>query len=113
MGIVAKIGWDGALKMPTFQTVDPRNWICDPDGDYVNGDYSFTGFEKQMFKTDLINMGYPEEVIEDLNPNTGDYRGSDRSRNDDQENAYLNQSFKQENDDNPDYKIYTHFGIFE
>ena len=112
VGIVAKIGWDGCTKSPKFETVDPRNWIPDPDGDYVNGHYSYTGFEKQMFKTDLEALGYSDKIIETLNPNTWDFRGSDRSRTDDQVNADLNTSYKQENSQNPNYKIYTHFGIF-
>ena len=74
VGIIAKTGWDGVFKMPKFQVVDPRNWICDPDGDYVNGDYSYTGFEKQMYKSDLIAEGYDEDIIDDITPHTGDYR---------------------------------------
>ena len=57
--------------------------------------------------------GYDESIIDQITPNTGDYRGSDRSRSDDQNNSYLNEDFKQGNDNNPNFKIYTHFGIFK
>lgn len=110
--IVAKQWWDWYNKMPVFEVVDPRNWIPDPDWDYVSGDYSYTWFDKQVFKTDLEYDWVSQETIELLNKNTWDYRGSDRSRNDDQVNSNLNPSYKQENDDNPNYKIYIHFGIF-
>ena len=113
VGIVAKTGWCGVTKQPTFETVDPRNWIPDPDWDYVNWKYSFTWFERQMFRTDLESEGYDEEIIEILNPNTWDFRWSDRSRNDDQVNSDLNPSFKRENAANPNYKIYTHFWEFK
>jgi len=112
VGIVPKVWWCGVTKSPKFETIDPRNWIPDPDGDYVNGNYSYTGFEKQMFKTDLESEGYSDKIIEELNPNTWNQRGSDRSRQDDQVNSDLNTSYKQENSNNPNYKIYTHFGIF-
>lgn len=65
-----------------------------------------------MFKTDLEAEGYKSKIIDTLNPSSGDFRGSDRSRTDDQVNANLNTSFKQGNSDNPNFKIYTHFGIF-
>jgi len=112
VGIVAKIWWCGITKSPKFETVDPRNWIPDPDGDYVNGNYSYTGFDKQMFKTDLENLWYSDKIIEQLNPSTWDFRWSDRSRSDDQVNSDLNTSYKQGNSDNPNFKIYTHFWIF-
>jgi hypothetical protein len=78
----------------------------------VNGNYSYTGFDKQMFKTDLENLWYSDKIIEQLNPSTWDFRWSDRSRSDDQVNSDLNTSYKQGNSDNPNFKIYTHFWIF-
>ena len=112
VGIVAKTWWDWYTKSPKFEIVDPRNWIPDPDGDYVTWDYSFTWFERQMFESDLLSEWYNKKIVETLNPNTWDYRWSDRSRTNDQVNSDLNPSYKQENSNNPNYKIYTHFGIF-
>lgn len=112
VGIIAKTWWCGINKTPKFEVVDPRNWIPDPDGDYVNGNYSFTGFDKQMFKEDLISEWYSEDIIEGLNPNTWNQRGSDRSKNDDQVNSDLNTSYKSSDENNPNYKIYYWFHTF-
>ena len=112
VGIVAKVWWCGYTKQPKFEIVDPRNWIPDPDGDYVNGNYSYTWFEKQLFRTDLESAWYSDKIIEELNPSTWNQRWSDRSRQDDQINSDLNTSYKQQNSDNPNYKIYTWFHTF-
>lgn len=58
VGIKSKIGWDGDRKRNIFQWVDPRIWVPDPDGDYVTGEYAYTGFEKMYDQGGLFETGW-------------------------------------------------------
>ena len=58
VGIKSKIGWDGVTKRNIFQWVDPRIWVPDPDGDYVTGEYAYTGFEKMYDQAMLFDTGW-------------------------------------------------------
>lgn len=86
VGIVARTGWDGNEKRNIYKWVDPRIWVPDPNGDYLTGDYQFTGFEKVFHKDELLSIGVSEEEISELIPNKSKSNGSkdrldqDRSR---------------------------------
>jgi len=58
VGIVARIGWDGIYKRNRFQVVDPKTWYPDLNGDYITGNYSYSGFDKLMYMSDMKSMGY-------------------------------------------------------
>lgn len=102
-GILAMTGWDGNVKRPTFEVVKPSTVVPDPDGDYINKEYQFIGFETQKRKTDLpedwdlddlsfeanlsINKVAEKEAVNSLNI------GNDRN--------------------NPIYDVYYHFTTYE
>ena len=106
--IVAKTGWCGWTKSPKFEVVDPRNWIPDPNGDHVNGKYSFTWFTKNVFKTDLLAMWLSEEDIDDMPKNP---KSDNTSKEKDQRTAGL-WNTQSGSATNPSYTIYYAFELF-
>jgi hypothetical protein len=56
--------------MPKIVAIDPRLAIFDPDGNYVTGDYSFFGFEKNDYLLNLQSEGCFN--LENLATETGD-----------------------------------------
>ncbi len=106
VGIIAKTGWDGRLKKNTFQVVDPRNWIPDPDGDYANNDYSFIGFQKKVFKQELESYGIDTDEIIAWN-NRVDW--PEHNKREDQTMTGLWQSQKSKWWDNDSVEVYYHF----
>ena len=67
VGIVCKTGWDWLSKTSTFETVNPWKWLPDPDWDYVSNNYSYSWYEKMMYKSDLLK-NYTDEQIDELIP---------------------------------------------
>ena len=106
--IVAKTGWCGGTKSPKFEVVDPRNWVPDPNGDHVNGKYSFTWFTKNVFKTDLLAMGLSEEDIEAMPKNP---KSDNTSKEKDQRTAGL-WNTQSSSSENPSYTLYYAFELF-
>lgn len=47
MGVYIKlfVEWDGRAKRGKYNYVDPRLWIPDPNGDYMSGNFAYSGFE--------------------------------------------------------------------
>ena len=109
VGIVAKTGWCGGTKSPKFEVVDPRNWVPDPNGDHVNGKYSFTWFTKTVFRTDLLAMGISESDIDDMPKNA---KTDNDSKDKDQRTAKL-WNAEASSKTNPTYTIYYAFELFE
>lgn len=61
VGIMARSGWDGVTKSNKWRVVNPMTWIPDIYGDYVSGNYRYTGFDKlvplrELEKSGLLNV---------------------------------------------------------
>lgn len=107
VGIVVRNWWDWDKIKSTFQNIDPRNMIFDPDGDYPIGQYWFSWFYRNVYKSELEEWGlYNDE----LNPNDKGNTIMLDAKDQDKMNAWvLTQwpSSVQENS-NPLYRIYYH-----
>lgn len=104
VGIVAKTGWDWYSKKNKFQVIDPRTFIPDPNWDYANNDYSFIGFEKKVFKSELEGMWVDTS---DLYVTNIDWWPVENQREDQQMLKLSPTTTIQW--DNPAYEIYYHF----
>lgn len=64
VGVIACIGWDWVKKQNIWQTLDPRYIVVDPNGDYIEDEYSFIGYEtfinEDQFEDDWDNV---EELV--------------------------------------------------
>lgn len=111
VGIVVRNWWDGEKKKSEFQYIDPRNMIFDPDGDYPIGRYSFAGFNRYVYKSELVERGLWNE---ELNPNDKTDSLVIDPKEQDQMNAGINlQGQSSAENANPLYKIYYHFNHIE
>jgi hypothetical protein len=106
VGIIAKTGWDGLQKRPTFQVVDPRMAIPDPDGDYSNNDYSYIGFLKKCYIDDLKALGYDTEEIT-CNSNSSTW--PEDIKREDQQAANLAPTSRYEHTGNDNVEVYYHY----
>lgn len=106
VGITAKTGWDWLEKKNTFQVVDPRTVIPDPDWDYSNGEYNYIGFLKKVYLTDLEAQWYD---IEEINPLTNRSEWPEHVKRTDQEMSWLAPNTQFTWDSNDTAEIYYHF----
>lgn len=107
VGIVVRNWWDGDKKKSSFQYIDPRNMIFDPDGDYPVGRYAFTGFSRHVYKNELVERGLWSE---ELNANDKTDSLVIDPKEQDQINAGINlQGQSSAENANPSYKVYYHF----
>lgn len=109
VGIIARTGWDGDMKRNLYQYVDPRIWIPDQNGDYLTGDYSYTGFQTLKQRSELVAIGIPEDVIELMHDWTRENKGAKELLEKNQEDTGLSPSTPQNTDSNPIYEVYWHF----
>lgn len=111
VGIVAKTWWDWSGKKTTFENVDPRMWVPDPNWDYVNNNYSFTGFQKLISISEAKALWlYNEELVSENNWN---YRDAFQIKRLDQQRAGLRAEYLSNKlDNNNYYNIYYHWSIF-
>ncbi len=58
MGIIIRNGWNWDIKTPTFETIDPRVAILDPNGDYTSWEYGFFWFEKLEYRKNIEKGDY-------------------------------------------------------
>jgi len=106
--MTARTGWDGDDKKSTFEVVDTRNWIPDPDGDYVLGKYAHNGFYRYMHKHDLVRDGIWDS---DLNASDkGDIILDPKKQ--DQQQQGINVQDTTDTDADPLYRIYYHFAYY-
>jgi len=106
--ITARSGWDGVEKKNIFETVDPRTWIPDPTGDYGRNEFSYTGFERLVYESNITDSQFfdYEGIF------MKDYDGlADEAREDSHISANLSTT---ESDAiyNPQSEIYYHMGTF-
>lgn len=106
VGIKSKIGWDGVEKKNLFQWIDPRVWIPDPDGDYVTGEYAYTGFEKMYDQASLFEMGWMN--LQDAYPMQFSAYSAQLQKYKDQQLDFL-PNMGTNTVTNPWYDIYYHF----
>ena len=111
VGITVRNGWDGDSKKSTFQYIDPRNWIADPDGDYPAWRYAFSWFYRDVYKNELEDWGIWNE---ELNVNDRWNTIAIDPKTQDQMNAGVipQQQSESQQDYNPSYRIYYHFSYF-
>lgn len=110
VGIVARTWWDGVYKRNKFQVVNPKTWYPDLDGDYITGNYSYTGFDKLMYMDEMKNAGYKN--LDDLAQSmTGDNGAKFQQEQTQQDLGYVN-LLQNTTEYNGQYEIYIHFAIF-
>ncbi len=109
VGIVARTGWDGDNKRNVYQYVDPRIWVPDPNGDYLTGDYGYTGFQTFKQKSELVAMGIPQDAIELIHDWTREDGGAKELQEKNQSDVGLSPSTPKDTDTNPVYEVYWHF----
>ncbi len=108
LGITIRNGWDWENKRPTFDLIDPRLAILDPDWNYRNWDYSYFGFEKVEYLNTLEWDDF--ENIENIIQYSSGGNAKDL-KDKDQQNAKISGS-QSINRNNPAVEVYYHFGIF-
>lgn len=108
LGIVVRNGWDWELKVNTFDLIDPRLAILDPDWNYRTWDYSFFWFNKIEYRKNLENGDF--ENIDSIARHGSGGEAKDL-RQKDQENANL-ESSQSINKENPWIETYYHFAYF-
>ena len=109
VGIVARTGWDGDNKRNVYQYVDPRIWVPDPNGDYLTGDYGYTGFQTFKQKSELVAMGIPQDAIELIHDWTREDKGAKELQEKNQSDVGLSPSTPKDTDTNPVSEVYWHF----
>ena len=110
VGIVARTWWDGVYKRNKFQVVNPKTWYPDLDGDYITGNYSYTGFDKLMYMDEMKQAGYKN--LDDLAQSmTGDNGAKFQQEQTQQDLGYVN-LLQNTTEYNGQYEIYIHFAIF-
>ncbi len=110
MWIYIKINteWNGKIKTPVFNYVDPRIWIPDPNGDYATGKYAYSGFETFIGKYSIDKDWLDAKLLQPLNQG---YGTSSMQKYRDQQLVNLqNVGTIQEN---PYYDIYYHYFTIE
>lgn len=111
VGITVRNWWDGDEKKSTFQYIDPRNAIFDPDGDYPIGSYGFFWFHRYVYRHELEDFGIWNDDLVIQDRNTARIQDTKIT---DQQNAGINTQFSSESQRNfdPSYKIYYHTAYF-
>lgn len=109
LGILVRNGWDASNLRPTFDLIDPRLAILDPNWNYRNWDYWFFGFNKLEYWKNLENWEWYEN-LDNVNKNSSSWEAWDLKEKD-QQNFKLN-SKRNRNLDNPSVEVYYHFSIF-
>ena len=106
LGIMVRNGWDATHLRPTYEVIDPRQVILDPDGDYRQGKYGFFGFYKDEYKKTLDKQGVDTSFV---NKKTG--TRTIEVKTEDQKNAWLADS-RNDSKNNPVIATYYHFTTF-
>lgn len=107
MGVYIKlfVEWDWKNKTGKYNYVDPRLWIPDPNGDYLSGNYAYSGFETFVGEYALDRNW---ENVDELKPMNGSYGSASLQKYKDQIIAGLG-SASLNAVDNPYYDIYHHY----
>lgn len=105
--IIIRNGWDWEAKKPTFNIVDPRLAILDPDWDYRTWEYSFFWFQKVEMWKNLEKWWFN---IDNITKYWTWWDATDL-REKDQQNFKLNWK-KTTNLENPAIETYYHFADF-
>lgn len=107
--IVARTGWDWIYKRNKFQVVDPKTWYPDLNWDYINGNYSYTGFDKLAYMEDMKQSGYIN--LDELNQmQWNDW--IEQQKEDVQWSLWYDWEKQQDTQYNWQYEIYLHFAVF-
>lgn len=105
--IICRNGWDGTFKRPTYNIVDPRLAILDPDWDYRNGEYSFFGFQKAEYWKLLKKWWF--ENLDLINKNSSYW---DATKLKEQDQMWFKLWNRSKSLDNPLIECYYHFDTF-
>lgn len=99
VGILAKTGWDGKRKMPTWSRINPLLAVPDPYGDYFIGDYRYIGFYDFKTKAEMEELWWETEWCWDTIGGVKDRKETEQLNN------WLNPT--------PDKEIFDIFYYFE
>lgn len=105
-GITIKEGWDAANTRNVFKVVDPRLWICDPNGDYVTNKFAYTGIDMLKSFQEMSDSGYMN--LDRLAPTQLTQRSESLLKSRDQGAAGLGRRTTN-NAENAYYDCYLHF----
>lgn len=110
VSIKARIWWNWYTKAPKFQVVDPRIWVCDPNGNYFQWEYAYTWFEKLFDRESAANQGWMNmDTIYPLNNSA--YSLVLLKKRDQNSSSLINIGTNRVF--NPYFDIYYHFGDVE
>lgn len=107
--IVARTWWDWVYKRNKFQVVDPKTWYPDLNWDYINWNFSYTGFDKLSYMDDMEKAGYMN--LESLNQSSWTDWIEDQ-KEEVQENLWFEGEKQDDTIYNWTYEIYLHFAVF-
>ena len=110
VGIVARPGWDWIYKRNKFQAVNPKTWYPDLNGDYVTGNYSYSGFDQLKYKDELEQSWYAN--VDKLTPMQSWTNGAFQQKQQEQIDLDYTAVQQQPIIYNPQYEVYMHFAIF-
>jgi hypothetical protein len=109
MWAIIRNGWDWENKNPTFETIDPRLIILDPDGDYRTWDYGFFWFDKLEYYNDITKDDSYENT--DVIVKYGNGWAATDLKQQDQNEFKLNAN-RGRSKNNPSIEVYYHFSTF-
>jgi len=109
VAIIGRVGWDGTYKRNKFQVVDPKTWYPDLNGDYLTGNYGYTGFDKLAYFEEMKEAGYMN--INELTQTYAD-NGIQQQKLDSQQDAWYDPQEQQNDIYNAKHEIYMHFSIY-
>jgi hypothetical protein len=69
--IICKTWWDWNEKQTTFQNVDPRLWVPDPNWDYVRWKYRYIWFKQLLSKWELDSMWIYHKELRSVKSSSG------------------------------------------
>ncbi len=107
--IIIRNWWNWEDKNPTFETIDPRLAILDPDGDYRTGEYGFFWFDKlEYYNTFTEENGY--ENIDNIIKYGNWWAATDLKQQD--QNEFKLNANRWRSKNNPSIETYYHFSTF-
>ena len=110
LGITVRNWWDWDIKRPTFDLIDPRLAILDPDGNYRNWEYAYFGFERINYWKNIQNDDTYENK-DNINKFSNAWNAT-KLKEEDQENFKLSPK-KNVSKNNPSIEEYYHFSTFD
>ncbi len=65
IAILAKAWWNGKIKSPIWERINPLLAVPDPFGDYFTGDYRYIGFYSIKTKKEMDDLGWDTSWCQD------------------------------------------------